>query len=260
MITREPMMAGTFYPANPKELKGMLEGFLKAVNTDHPIPKAIIAPHAGYIYSGSIAAEAYACLAKARTSIKRVILLGPAHRYPVYGIAATKADYFATPLGKVKIDQVAISDILSLPQVEIIEQAYDRENALEVHLPFFQVLLQDFSLVPLLVGDASIIEIAEVIEKLWGGPETLVVVSSDLSHYEDYERAQYLDKQTANAILNLSPDEINFEQACGRMPIKGLLTVAAKKGLKATLIDLRNSGDMAGHNDRVVGYGAFHFR
>jgi hypothetical protein len=248
-----------FYPANPDELRAMVQGFLANADKDGSLPKAIICPHAGLIYSGPIAASAYARLYEGRERIERVVLLGPSHRVPFYGLAMTTADYYETPLGRVKVDQTAQQQIHDLPQVKELESAHAREHSLEVQLPFLQLVLEDFSLVPLVVGDASAEEVAEVLERLWGGPETLIVISSDLSHYHDYATARKLDSATSQAIVTLHPESIGYEDACGRIPVSGLLTLARRHGLQGELIDLRNSGDTAGPRDQVVGYGAYAF-
>ncbi len=221
-------------------------------------PKAIIAPHAGYIYSGPVAASVYALLAPARSRISRVVLLGPTHRVAVRGLALPGCAAFATPLGKVAIDTAAVDALGKLPQVTVNAQAHALEHSLEVHVPFLQVVLEQFTLVPLAVGQAGAQEVADVLDVLWGGPETLIVVSSDLSHYLPYADAQAVDRGTAQAILALAPG-LSHEQACGATPVMGLTHVARRRGLKPELIDLRNSGDTAGDRSRVVGYGAFAF-
>lgn len=259
IFIRQAAVAGSFYPADPHKLQNMVRNFLVDAKEDLPIPKAIIAPHAGYIYSGSIAANAYACLAKICSTINRVVLVGASHHVYFKAIAASGADYFVTPLGQIKVDQDAIAKVAALADVQIFNQAHLAEHSLEVQLPFLQILLKNFSIVPLLAGATTPQQIAKTIEVLWGGIETLIVVSSDLSHYYDYKTAQKLDKQTAQAIIDLNPRDIQEEQACGSLPIKGLLEVAIKKHLKAKIIDLRNSGDTSGTKDQVVGYGAFHF-
>ncbi len=258
MKIRKPAVAGMFYPADAEELRQDVESMLAKANADLPVPKAIVAPHAGYIYSGEIAASAYACLAKAKDKIKQVILLGPAHRYPFMGLAAPGADVFATPLGEIEIDYAAINKILELDQVKTIPQAHDAEHSLEVQLPFLQVVLEEFKLLPLVVGNSNADEVAEVLLKLWNGPETLIVVSSDLSHFYDYETAQQLDQNAAQAIVELDIEKLSHDAACGCTPIQGLLQAAKQKNLKVKLVDLRNSGDTAGNKDSVVGYGAFH--
>ena len=258
---RSPAVAGMFYPNDTHELRRMVHQFLKATPISGPvlIPKAIIVPHAGYVYSGPIAASAYARLISARDIINRVVLLGPSHRVAFRGIAATSMHYFATPLGNVSVAQTAIKAILALPQVIIMDEAHAYEHSLEVHLPFLQEILADFSVIPLVVGEATPPEVGKVLEKLWGGEETLIVISSDLSHYQDYQSAQTMDKLTSQAIENLQPEAIHYEQACGQRPINGLLYVAKNLRMRAQTIDLRNSGDTAGPKHQVVGYGAYVF-
>jgi AmmeMemoRadiSam system protein B len=250
MSIRPPAVSGLFYPGDPVELEEMVSHFLARVRPSGPAPVALIAPHAGYVYSGPVAATGYATL---RRPIERVILLGPAHRYPLRGLAAHSADTFLTPLGPVPCDTPA------LPHVETLDVAHAAEHSLEVHLPFLQVALGDFTLTPLVVGDAQTDEVAEVLEHLWGGPETLVVISSDLSHFHDYDTAVRLDRATATAIEELRPEAIGPHEACGCRAINGLLRVARDKGLTVTTLDLRNSGDTAGPRKEVVGYGTFAF-
>jgi len=258
--TREPAVAGMFYPDDPVLLQRQLDDLLDRDITPGPAPKALIVPHAGYIYSGSIAASAYLQLLPIRTQIQRVVLLGPSHRVGFEGLAASSAQYFSTPLGLVRLDQSAMDDVLLLPQVRVNDAAHQEEHSLEVQLPFLQMILKkDFSLIPLVVGDATASAVAEVLEILWGGPETLLLISSDLSHYLDYASAQRLDSATSTAIEQLNPQAIDYQQACGRNPVSGLLLAARHHGLNATTLDLRNSGDTAGARDRVVGYGAYAF-
>ncbi len=254
---RNPAVAGLFYPDDPRELRVILADYLAAASVAGGVPKAIIVPHAGYVYSGPIAASAYARLKPARGAITRVLLLGPAHRVGFRGLALPSADYFVTPLGRIAVDREAVSKISALPQVQVKDVAHAQEHSLEVHLPFLQEVLGDFQLVPLVVGDAEAEEVGEVLELLWGGPETLIVISSDLSHYHDYRTAQKLDRATSQAIEQLRPQDIDYDSACGRNPVNGLLHVARQRGLKIKTIDLRNSGDTAGSHDRVVGYGAY---
>ncbi len=256
---RETAVAGLFYPDDAHQLQNTVNRYLAAANSAGPCPKALIAPHAGYIYSGPIAASAYARLTPCREVIKRVILLGPAHRVHVHGLAASSATAFKTPLGEVPIDKIALDTILLLPQVEIMDAAHVQEHSLEVQLPFLQTVLQEFSIVPLVVGETTIEQVAEVLEQLWGGAETLIVISSDLSHYYPYTTAQEIDSATARAIEQLDLSGIKRESACGRVPIRGLLKTAQVHNLHGAAIDLRNSGDTAGPRDRVVGYGAFVF-
>lgn len=256
---RPPALAGAFYPRQASELSRELRRLLSGVEPpDSPRIKALIAPHAGYIYSGPIAASAYASITGLRGRIKRVVLLGPAHRVPLNGLALPAVDAFATPLGVVPVDPAAILALAGMSQVSENLAAHELEHSLEVQLPFLQTLLEDFKVVPLLVGDAAASEVAQVLDALWGGPETLLVVSSDLSHYLSYDAARAIDRQTAQAILDLAPS-VSLEQACGGMPINGLLLAARLHGLTPQLLDLRNSGDTAGDQQRVVGYGAFSF-
>ncbi len=257
---REPAVAGMFYPDDPLLLQQQMEGYLDEAESSDAIPKALIVPHAGYVYSGPVAASAYRQLASARGKIKRVILLGPAHRVGFRGLAASSAQYFDTPLGLIPLDQDALDAILMLPQVHVLDEAHREEHSLEVQLPFLQqVLGNQFKLLPLVVGEADGPEVSEVIDTLWGGGETLILISSDLSHYEDYNTARRLDQATSQAITQLNPEAIDYHQACGRNPVSGLLLSARRHHLKASLLDLRNSGDTAGGRDRVVGYGAYAF-
>ena len=255
---RPPAVAGSFYPGTRRELEEAVRGYLDAApRTTEPPPKAIIAPHAGYVFSGPIAASAYARIADLRDPVRRVVLLGPAHHVAVAGLVAPAAAAFATPLGPVPLDTDALQQVAALPQVQVDEAAHVLEHSLEVHLPFLQRTLSDFRLVPLLVGDATPDAVAEVLDLLWGGEETLVVVSTDLSHYHDYETARRMDAATTLAIESLDAEAIEYEQACGRIPVQGLLLAARKRGLRVRSIDVRNSGDTAGSRDAVVGYGAY---
>ena len=257
---RPAAVAGAFYPGEPRELDAAVHHHLAMVEAaDSEVPKAIIAPHAGYVYSGTVAASAYVRLRPAHDRITRVVLLGPCHRVPVRGLALSGADAFATPLGDVRVDADGRARILDLSQVQVHDAAHGGEHSLEVHLPFLQVVLDRFSIVPLVVGDASADDVAEVMERLWGGPETLIVVSTDLSHFLDYDAARRLDGATCDAIEKLEPARIGRDQACGRVPVRGLLTLARRRGLAVTRLDVRNSGDTAGPRDRVVGYGSWMF-
>lgn len=260
---RKPAVAGSFYPDRSAVLTDMVSGLLVDASTaarlDMPSPpKAIIVPHAGYVYSGATAAQAYAGLAAARQTIRRVVLLGPVHRVAVRGLALPGVARFATPLGEIALDQDAIAGIRHLPQVVESAPAHAHEHALEVQLPFLQSVLDDFMLVPLAVGDASPAEVAEVLELLWGGPETLIVISSDLSHFLPYATAQQTDQVTTRDILDLKPT-ITHEQACGGTPVNGLLLAARRHGLQPRLLAQCNSGDTAGDKQRVVGYASFAF-
>ncbi|MFQ5954221.1 MAG: AmmeMemoRadiSam system protein B, partial [Kiloniellales bacterium] len=254
-----------FYPGEPDALDQAVGGYLKraapvAEGAEAAVPKAVIAPHAGYIYSGPVAANVYARLAPAREAIRRVVLLGPAHRVPLSGLAVSGADAFLTPLGPVPVDPAAVEAVLALPQVEMLDAAHEGEHSLEVHLPFLLRVLDRFAIVPIVAGQAGPDPVAEVLELLWGGDETLILISSDLSHYHDYDTARRRDAETSRAIEALRPEAIGPHDACGSMAIGGLLRVAERRGLEARTIDLRNSGDTAGPRDRVVGYGAYLFR
>ncbi|WP_300317960.1 AmmeMemoRadiSam system protein B [Accumulibacter sp.] len=256
---RPAAVAGSFYPGSPAVLARDLRSLLaEAPPAAGFRAKAIIAPHAGYVYSGPIAASVYAPLHALRESIRRVVLLGPTHRVAVNGLAAPAVSAFATPLGVVAVDRAAIAAIAPLPQVVVSDAAHALEHSLEVQLPFLQAVLEQFALVPLAVGRASAEQVAEVLDRLWGGDETLIVISSDLSHYLPYPVARATDSETARQIVALEP-RLDHQQACGATPVNGLLLAARRHGLKAQLIDLRNSGDTAGDRSRVVGYGAFAF-
>jgi hypothetical protein len=259
--TRPAAVAGMFYPASTAELGRQVDELLAAAagREREPAPKALIAPHAGYVYSGPIAASAYAQLRARRGRIRRVVLLGPAHRVPVRGLALPGVERFATPLGEVGIDAEAVASLRDLPQVVASPRAHAAEHSLEVHLPFLQRVLGEFSLLPLVVGEATAEEVAEVLGRLWGGDETLIVVSSDLSHYLPYDTARRIDRDTVDHLLSLDV-ELDHERACGATPISGLLLAARRRGLEAELLDLRNSGDTAGDRRRVVGYAAIAFR
>jgi AmmeMemoRadiSam system protein B len=255
---RPAAVAGLFYPGDSKSLARDVQSMLASAKAPGAVPKAIIAPHAGYVYSGPVAANVYSRLAPARGTIKRVVLLGPTHRVAVRGMALPAAKSFSTPLGAVEIDQDAIALLRGVPHVGLSDEAHAREHSLEVHVPFLQTVLGEFKLVPIAVGYADPEEVADVLEKLWGGPETLIVVSSDLSHYLPYADAQAIDRATCEAILQLRSD-LDHEQACGATPVCGLTVEAKRRGLKPELVDLRNSGDTAGDKNRVVGYASFAF-
>ena len=258
--SRQPAVAGFFYPASRSELAADVDAMLAAVHckaTDR-LPKALIVPHAGYVYSGPVAASGYARLAAGAERIRRVILLGPVHRVPVRGLALPASSVFATPLGDIPLDTAAMQALADLPQVVVSEAAHAPEHSLEVHLPFLQSVLGEFELLPLAVGDATPAEVAGVLERVWGGDETLIVISSDLSHYLPYETATRTDADTVQQIVSLQPG-VSHNQACGATPVNGLLSYAAAHALEAEVLDLRNSGDTAGDKARVVGYTAIAF-
>lgn len=267
---RQPAVADMFYPGNPDELRAMVREFLDAPVADGDIleenaPKGLIVPHAGYVYSGPIAATAYARLRPWRARYRRVVLLGPAHRAPLRGLALPREEAFASPLGPVPVDQAAVEALRRLPQVQVDSMAHALEHSLEVHLPFLQEALEGpFTIAPLVVGEASPAEVAEALDLLWGGDETLIVVSSDLSHYHDYDTARELDRATSRAIEALQIEALEPDRACGCIPIQGLLQAARQRDLRVVNVDLRNSGDTAGSRgqkavggQKVVGYGAY---
>ena len=281
-IIRRPAVAGTFYPADPGRLREQVEELLAgsaasglaaplpapgrssegpATHAGEPVPsgppKAIIAPHAGYIYSGPIAASAFKTLEPLRGKIRRVVLVGPSHFVPFAGLALPGADAFETPLGEVPIDADGVARVGEFPQVVSLPAAHGREHGLEVELPFIQSVLGEVEIVPMVTGSAAPEEVAEVIEALWGADETLIVISSDLSHFYDYETALRLDASTAESITEMCPAELGEGSACGRLAIQGLLLAARRRDARVTLLDLRNSGDTAGPRNEVVGYGAF---
>ena len=261
---RPAAVAGIFYPGDPKQLDASVQFYLAEAtatieNSRGPVPKAIIVPHAGYIYSGLTAAAAFARLGPIRDKIKRVVMMGPCHRVAVNGLALSGADEFATPLGSIPIDKEAVRRAVELPGVEIFDDTHKQDHSLEVHLPFLQVLLDEFSIVPFIVGQASVEQVARVLEDLWGGEETLILISSDLSHYLNYDAARSMDDQTRQAIEGLDISALGDKQACGRYAVKGLMQVARERGLSPSTVDVRNSGDTAGDKDRVVGYGSWVF-
>jgi AmmeMemoRadiSam system protein B len=254
---RSPAVAGVFYPSDAATLRHEINIYLRAADSAGPYPKALIVPHAGYVYSGPVAASGYRLLEPIRHIIERVVLVGPSHRVPLHGLATTGDDEFATPLGSVPVDTKSVNLALKLPQVHVLDEAHRAEHSLEVHLPFLQMTLNEFSLVPLAVGHTTVDAVAEVLELLWGEAETLIVVSSDLSHYHDYTTARGLDSETAHLIERCDWGQVGGERACGHAGIRGLLKVAKQHGLRVKTVDLRNSGDTAGPRDRVVGYGSF---
>ena len=256
---RPAAVAGMFYPSEARALAAEVDDLLAGVESAAPrlgYPKALIVPHAGYIYSGGVAARAYDELAAARGSVRRVVLLGPTHRVAVRGLAVPGVEAFATPLGRVRIDQEALALVRALPQVVVSDAAHALEHSLEVQLPFLQEVLGEFTLAPFAVGAASVQEVAQVLERLWGGAETLIVLSTDLSHFHGYEQARAIDGATIERIARFATD-IDHEEACGATPLNGLLFTSKTKGLSLKLLAACNSGDTAGGKDRVVGYSSF---
>jgi len=257
---RRPAVAGAFYPADPRALNTMIGDMLNAAVPLEKVhwPKAIIVPHAGYIYSGPIAASAYASLRGAAPFYRRVVLLGPAHREPVDGFALPASQTLLTPLGEISQDRAAWERLQGADDIHVDEMAHALEHSLEVQLPFLQSVLDHITLVPLLVGRTTAARVAEVLETLWGEDDTLIVISSDLSHYLPYHQANWRDQATVEEILQLHP-QLNFDQACGALPVNGLLLAAQRHHLVPTLLDHRNSGDTAGDRQRVVGYTSIAF-
>jgi MEMO1 family protein len=247
-----------FYPGEAKDLAAAVDGFVADARGSHTGPvKAVIAPHAGYLYSGPIAGSAYHALSLRGPSVARVVVVGPSHRVPFAGVATSSAAGFATPLGVLPVDLDAVRDLLKVGLVHENDRAHAQEHSLEVHLPFVQRIFPRVSVIPLLAGDEDYGRVAEVLERLWGGDETAIVVSSDLSHYLDYQSACRVDRETAETIVARKVGEVDSHQACGATPINGLLQVAAAHNLALATLDLRNSGDTAGSRAEVVGYGAF---
>jgi AmmeMemoRadiSam system protein B len=258
--TRPPAVAGVFYPARPADLRQGVRSLLEPAEVPGELrtAKAYVVPHAGYVYSGPVAASAYARLRPVADRVERVVLLGPSHRHPFHGLALPSTGTFSTPLGEIPLDRDLARRASALPQVVESDAAHAREHSLEVQLPFLQEVLGDFLLLPFVVGVAAPGEVAEVIDLCQGGPETLILISSDLSHYLTYAACAEIDERTASAIVDLRPP-IDHDQACGATPVNGVLEVARRHRWSAELLDLRNSGDTAGDRSRVVGYGAFAF-
>lgn len=257
---RPAAVAGTFYPADPAVLRHTLEAALAGASGGPgpgPAPKALIAPHAGYVYSGPVAASAYARVLAMRGVVERVVILGPAHTVPLASVATSSAATFATPLGPVAVDTATCDRLVEGGLAIVSDRAHAAEHSIEVQLPFLQVALGDVLVVPLVVGQVASSTVADVLDAVWGGQETLVVVSTDLSHYHDHRRATALDRQTAAAILAKKPEALDHGDACGLFPLRGLLTAAARRDLDVELLQLATSADTAGGPDRVVGYGAF---
>jgi AmmeMemoRadiSam system protein B len=256
---RPTAVAGAFYPAAAIELERQIGIFLDSAarGATAPAPKALIAPHAGYIYSGQIAAAAYARLAPARGRIARVVALGPSHFGGFSGLAVSSAEAWQTPLGSVPIDRPVIERLIAGKLVDMLDAAHAREHSLEVQIPFLQTAVRQFSLVPIVAGDSPPEAVAALLDAVWGGPETLIVISTDLSHYLDYRMCQATDRQTADAIERFDANALGPDSACGRVPLGGLLVAARRRGMTITRLDMRNSGDTDGLSDRVVGYGSW---
>ncbi|MGI9344008.1 MAG: AmmeMemoRadiSam system protein B [Gammaproteobacteria bacterium] len=257
MTVRKPAVSGLFYSADKDALRRDVDAMLDAAHaTGQSVPKAIIAPHAGFRYSGPVAASAYKLLEPARQRIRRVLLLGPAHRVYLDGMALSSAEGFATPLGTVPLDRDLLATIAALPDVCVSDKAHRDEHCIEVQLPFLQTVLAEFSLAPVVVGRCAAEPVAAVIDAAWGGPETLIVISSDLSHYHPYDEARRIDAQTCSRIV-ASATDLGGGEACGAHAINGLMATRGSLDLRVDAIDTRNSGDTSGTRDRVVGYGSF---
>jgi MEMO1 family protein len=259
-VARPAAVAGLFYPAEAAALRSHILGFLNASGPDESgrAPKLLIVPHAGTLYSGAVAASAYSMLSRSRGRITRVALIGPAHRVAVRGLAAPSVDAFETPLGRIRLDQTALADLDGFASVARDDSAHAEEHSLEVQLPFLQLALDEFTLVPLVAGDARPAEVERILERVWGGDETLIVISSDLSHYLPHQRAQAIDRATAQQILALDA-RLDLDQACGAIAVNGALMAARAHGLVPRLLALCDSSDTTGDPGRVVGYGAFAF-
>jgi AmmeMemoRadiSam system protein B len=260
---RPAAVAGSFYPSQAQSLRGEIDRYLAAAAPAAPAvglapPKLLVVPHAGYIYSAPVAAHAYAQLAPWRERIRRVVLAGPSHRVALRGVAVPSVACFETPLGVVALDRQTLDALTGLPQVRVSDEAHEREHSLEVQLPFLQSVLGEFELVPLAVGSTSAPEVAEVLERVWGGDETVIVISTDLSHYLPYADARRMDAATIQRVLRLDAT-LHHDEACGATPLNGALLLARRRALVPRLLDLRNSGDTAGDRSRVVGYGALAF-
>ena len=252
-------VAGLFYPADAGQLIAEVDTCLAKASPPDLTPKAVIAPHAGHIYSGDIAGAAYKLLSRRRGEIKRAIVLGPTHRMPVRGLALSAADAWETPLGRIAVDAEARYDLARQPGVTVAAEPFEGEHSLEVQLPFIQRALGDIEVLPILVGDAPVAQVSDTLARLWGGPETAIIVSSDLSHFHDYATAAGKDAETAAGIERLDFKVCEGHRACGFFPISGLIDQAQRRDLRVTALDVRNSGDTQGDKSRVVGYGAFAF-
>lgn len=256
---REAAVSGTFYPADKDQLKQMMEHYIYEPSKQNIVPKIIIAPHAGYIYSGSITGAVYARLIPKKQSIRRVLIMGPSHRVGFRGLALSSAVFFSTPLGDIELDTESVKQLSQLAYIKYLDQAHELEHSIEVHLPFLQSVLKQFILIPIVCGDASAEQVCNVIEQFYDQPDTLIVISSDLSHFHNDETAKIMDRKTSELIEQLKFEDLSSQSACGYIPLSGLMALARKKGLKIKTIDLKNSADTAGIGDknRVVGYGTY---
>jgi AmmeMemoRadiSam system protein B len=258
MHIRPAAMVGTLYPADAEQLSAQLAKLLLSCQQSIETPKVIIAPHSGYLFSGQVAACAYRSLSHIAPTISRVILVGPSHQQHCHGIALPTADYFQTPLGEVSVDQQALKQLEQLTDVNFNDSVHELEQSLELQLPFLQLCLLNFTIVPIIIGTTHAHHVAQVLNSVWGSNETLIVISTDLSHYLDYQQAKNIDFKTCHEISQLS-DLITEQQACGSTVLNGLMKVAKQRNLAAKLLDCRNSGDTTGSKDKVVGYASFIF-
>lgn len=255
---RKPAVAGTLYPGRTDQLNATLDDcWTKRIAVDGPPPKAVIVPHAGYAYSGPVAASAYATLAQLAGTVTRVVLLGPSHRYAMRGFALPESQLWQTPLGMVEVDLGSVERLAETPGFVKSDLAHEREHSLEVHVPFLQRSLGRVQVLPILVGDVGASAVAAVLDHLWGGPETLIVISTDLSHYHDQATAKGIDSQTVRFIESLNAAALTPERACGASPVAGLLHTARQRNMRCTAVDVRTSADTAGDAARVVGYASF---
>lgn len=257
MKVRKAAVAGRFYPNDSCELKAVVCELLAKAKKNPVTPKALIVPHAGYVYSGPIAASAFIQWQEQAATIRRVVLLGPSHHEALQGLALSSADFFATPLGQIPVDHASDKTLLDLPFVAINDQAHHHEHSLEVQLPFLKSVLGNVPIIPLVVGLSDEDLVAHVLKILWGGPETVIVISTDLTHYLNYDQAKKIDTLTAAQIITMQTEQIQDDQACGAYPLRGFLREAERRHLAIQTLDLRNSGDTAGDKKRVVGYGAW---
>jgi len=261
MLIHPPAVAGSFYSENPSvlqaDIKALLEDATTADTNSTSHIKALIVPHAGYIYSGPVAASAYACLRNRVQEIKRVILFGPAHRYPVTQLSSHSADYFSTPLGDIEVDKNLQNILQQKGLIRLLDQAFEGEHSLEVQLPFLQSILPEFSVLPILTGQNDSDRISEILQLFWHEKDVLFIISTDLSHFHEYHLARELDKNTIDATLHLQYDTLGFDHACGLTGLKGIMKASKKLGTEITLLDARNSGDTAGSKNSVVGYASF---
>lgn len=257
--TRQAAVAGRFYPADPDQLARAVHNHLACGDASRPAPKAVIAPHAGYVYSGDVAGRAFAALATVSNTVHRVILIGPSHHVAFAGLAVSGADAFETPLGRVPVDTALRQQVTDEGLAHVVDDAHRAEHSLETHLPFLQAVLDDFQVLPITIGHVTGRQVADLLAMVWGGEETFISVSSDLSHFHPYDEARQIDERTRRAIEEFRAEDITHDDACGCTGIQGLLQVAERLGLTVETLDVRNSGDTAGRRDRVVGYGAWAF-